>query len=467
MSRTSLNRPLSLCARIHFSLGRSSFTRATLPSVRSSPILGRRPRLAPQISALFIFALLSSVTTSAQLAEIDRAKLPQDQRTQAAYSNLASVEPLARNWSPDWTSSIPKPQVVSTVSASVADFRAVQSSAPDNAELLLATGLAAHYAYNLDVETDYEIAEQSLKRAGQLSPTDFRADWFLGMHYCQATEQKKGMEMLLAIEDKTPAGKLPVDFWDDYITCALVSNLPAHTLRAINRAESLGAPASKYASFAAIVQKRYTSTDVNSTYASRDVWRAEHNDNDIRFQSALCGVAFTARPDWRVDLADFTNGNCLATIEMGPYTGTTGKGTPSMLLLTRSPKPEEDLKGFVRSFLKKYPLAKEITAASCPATDCVEFEIVTDAIYKGGGGGHMLAIGFAAKPPEFPGLLFEQIDPPPSATTGEAGAYYRVSRVLTRLPGTLYTLVILDSNAQIFEPASADFQFLLKSIQLD
>ena len=88
-------------------------------------------------------------------------------------------------------------------------------------------------------------------------------------------------------------------------------------------------------------------------------------------------------------------------------------------------------------------------------------------MYQSEGGGHLLVVGFAEQSPDFPSLLFERSDAPPKANLGDKVAAYRPTEKLHRLPGTLYSVVELDSNASIFEKAAADFQYFLKSIQLD
>jgi hypothetical protein len=424
-------------------------------------------RIAFRAYAILAIGLVSCGVTHAQLAVIDRAKLPQDARVQSAYTNLLPIESLAQNWSPNWTSSTPKAQIVSQFSASLDQFRAAQPTAPENVELLLVTGLTAHFAYNLDVEADYEVAEHALERARQLAPTDPRPDWFLGMHYCQANEEEKGMGLLLSVEGRLPPEKLPLDFWDDYIACSIFADLPAHVFRAISRAENIGGPAAKYAPFAEMAKKRYKLADANSTYPSHDAWHAEHDRADVRFRSELCGLAFSNHADWHIDVGDVKAGTCVESISTGPYPSKSGDASPSLLVLTRPQKPQETLDDFVLSFLKKYPTAKKVSAPSCPASDCVMYEVVTDALYQKQGGAHLFIAGFAANPPEFPGLLLEQITPPPKGEGGEKPTYYRADPKLSRLPGVLYTIVVLDSNAAIFDRASADFEFLLKSIQLD
>ena len=84
-----------------------------------------------------------------------------------------------------------------------------------------------------------------------------------------------------------------------------------------------------------------------------------------------------------------------------------------------------------------------------------------------GGLAPRLLVAFASQPPEFPGLLFEKPEVPPKAQAGEKVTYYHPNEKLRRLPGTLYSIVLLDSNGSIFEKAKDDFAYLLKSIRLD
>jgi len=108
-----------------------------------------------------------------------------------------------------------------------------------------------------------------------------------------------------------------------------------------------------------------------------------------------------------MDIRDVTKGTCTSVIETGPYPSKTGQSTPSILLLSRPPKPQEQLGDFVQLFLKDRQSAHPITAPSCPSDKCLAFEIVTNAMYQSEGGGHLLVVAFADQAPEFPGLLFE------------------------------------------------------------
>jgi hypothetical protein len=221
---------------------------------------------------VFVSTLLLSADLCAQLRQINPAKLPQDERVQTAYSNVRPIESMAHNWSPTWAYDTPKTQVASLLTSSLRDLRSAETAAPQNEELLLFTGIVAHLAYNVDVEDTYEVAVQSFEKANKLAPADYRPEWFLASHRCQSNELKAGMEEMLAIETRNPWQQLPVGFWDDYINCSTMSLMPAHTLRAVDHAVHLGEDPSSYGSAVGIAQKRYKSTDANTTYDAHDAY---------------------------------------------------------------------------------------------------------------------------------------------------------------------------------------------------
>jgi hypothetical protein len=68
-----------------------------------------------------------------------------------AYTNALTVKEFAREWSPAWRFQRSKASVSSLLSKSLTELQRASNSAPKNEELLLLTGLVAHYAYNVDV----------------------------------------------------------------------------------------------------------------------------------------------------------------------------------------------------------------------------------------------------------------------------------------------------------------------------
>ena len=321
---------------------------------------------------LFV-SLLCSRAGHAQLSQIDPAKLPQNERVQDAFSKALSVESMARNWNADWHFDTPKQQVASILISSLQDLQSAEAGSPKNSELFLLSGLVAHFAYNVDVEDAYKTAVESLQRAHGIAPNDYRSEWFLGMHHCQADEIEKGMEQMLSVESQVPWQQLPEDFWDDYTTCATLALMPAHNLRAADHAVALGASLTKYDSVVDMANKRYRLTDTETSYAAHDVWQGTKQTGEVQFRSQLCGLGFSAHRDWHVDVRDVAKGTCIVSMETGPYASREGHSTPTLLLLTQCAKPQETLDDFVSSFVNKYPSARQIQTTSCPTEKCVAF----------------------------------------------------------------------------------------------
>jgi hypothetical protein len=318
------------------------------------------------------------------------------------------------------------------------------------------------------VDKSYELAIKYLGKAQTLSPDDYRPRWFLGMHECQSNDVVSGMKRLLAIEEGAQSRQLPTDFWLDYIHCSTVSMMPGHTLRAAGQLKRLGVKESDYQGLVDIARGRYDASSPEGNYSAQQAWESSENGGSVEFTSNLCGVRFSASGEWRVQLSDVDKRTCTAQLESGPYKHRSGNSAPTMLLLSRPPKPQEALIDFASSFLQgKYSLAMPYEPPSCPTSKCIGFEVVTKALYEAEGGGHFLVVVFANEPPEFEGITFEKPKGPPKQVQGAGPSYYRAVQIPHRLPGTLYCIVLLDSNALIFDRAARDFSVFLKSLQLD
>src|SRR5271157_822574 len=158
-----------------------------------------------------VIALLTATPAFASLEDIQKAKLPQTSAVQQAYNDVLAIEPMVVGWSNHWDYPTPKNEVESRLQADLSALQTAALAAPDNEDLLLLTGLAAHYAYNVDVESAYDVAVDADEKAAMLAPDDYRPGWFLGIHQCAATETAKGMNNLLAVEQKFPWQSLPVE----------------------------------------------------------------------------------------------------------------------------------------------------------------------------------------------------------------------------------------------------------------
>jgi hypothetical protein len=418
---------------------------------------------------VFAAALCLGQTAFSQMHEIDAVKLPQDPGVQATYAQVGRYEKYGQTWTNKWAYDVAKADVVSVFRLSLATLTEADKKSPGNHELQMFGALVAHFAYNVDVETAYDAEVQFLKEASVSGPGDFRISWFSGMQQCQANQGAKGMPLLLGIEDGARVEELPVDFWEDYVTCATVTRMPAHSLRAIGRAVQMGAPAEGFRVLKGMNEKSFKASDVGATYSAREAWAAEGGHGDVVFTSRLCGVLFAARSSWGADIRDVAKGTCVAIFSPPAYPAKVGKSSPSVMLLSQPAEAGETLNDFVHKFLKgKSATAVAASGVRCPVTTCVAYEVSDKEMYANEGGAHLVVEAFERDMPEFDGLIFERPESPPKAGEKQNEmVYFRADEEYHRLPGKLYYLVLLDSNVSIFDAANQDYEFFLKSMRVE
>jgi hypothetical protein len=414
-----------------------------------------------------LIALLWITTPAlAALKDIHLDKLPQDETIQKAYDEAAAVEVYAQVWTNQWRYEIPKDTVVSQLKDSLEKLQKAVVSAPGNPELLLLTGLVARYAYNVDVEGAHDMAVSSLQKAHQIAPDDVRGEWFLGIHQCQAGLLKEGMDVLVAIESRSRWDRLSPGFWDDYISCAIVANMPAHALRAGDHLSKLNAPPSEYRdSVMEIARKRFITPDLNATYSGKEVWQARNKDSRTVFKSYMCGLSFSSLTEWKLAQIGVQKGLCVVQLETGPHHGKAGEVVPSLVLIVRQPKPGETLAAFMKAFMK-YPSPQTVEVSHCPSEKCLATEAVIPKAYGPRGNGHFVVTVFKRDAPEFPGLIFEEPSSPDAPNDGKVH-YFRPNERLHRMEGVLYYAVALDTADSVLGDARQDYDTLLKDMQAE
>lgn len=417
--------------------------------------------------AIFLSGCLAA---DGQVDQIDRTKLPPDAAVQAAYLDALTNNPFARTYEMSWRFPTPKEQLAVSFTRDLHALEDAQKKSPGNVELELLTGLVAHLAYNLNVDEGYTPAIDLLGTLARNNPQDYRAAWFLGIHQCQSNDTAGGMKRLLGIE--STFNQLPRAFWQDYANCASVSLMPEHAIRAYDNAHKVLSGPPNDETLERIARKVVKPSSPDQSYPIRTAWAFAQTKDQVRFTSTLCGESFVTRPDARVELHDVKNGTCAITIESPHFTNRHGESSANRLILTMIPKPGESLEDFAHRFLSgpKYSMARPITGVPCPVARCIAFEIVTDKLYPGEGGAHLISVFFASDEPQYPGLIFEQPQAIPTSGAGKDSdkpTFYRANEGVSRFSGTLYTFVALDANADIYAPSRALFDGLLKSLVVD
>jgi hypothetical protein len=422
-----------------------------------------------KIAALF-FAFLLSILAPQAIADVDAIhsdRLPQETAVLAALDDVRQLEPYSHSWTNNWRFEIAKEEVATRLGKDLGFLTLALKNHPDNAELLLLTGLVAHYAYNLDVDGSYDITLNVLAQAQKLVPSDVRAPWFRATHLCQTTQPKAGADEFLSIEAGHAWDQLPVAFWDDYMACAVLTNMPAHALRAADHLEKLHAPDSKVrAALVDIARKRFNAFDPKKEYDPKEVWYSEVAGEDWDYTCTTCGLRLRARGNWSIDRLEVNQGSGVAIIGTGPYQATVRNMSPSILLLVKQAEENETLLDYSKKFLKGTAFTI-FTPARCPAAECIAIKALQPGMYEKDGDGHGRIVVFERNQPEFPGLIFETPQEIPKSDGGESVKYYRPSQTKQRIPGKLYYLILLDTAASIEEPAMIDFDFFLENLTVE
>ncbi len=424
-----------------------------------------------KMKALLLASLLSLSASHlrADIAAIHANALPQETAVLAALDDAWQLEPYSAVWTadPQWHFPVTKADVATRLGKDLGFLTLAAKNHPDNAELLLLTGLVARYAYNVDVDGSYDAAKNVLDQAEKLAPGDFRAPWFRATLKCQTTEPDKGAVDFLAIEAGHTWDQLPVAFWDDYMECALLTEMPAHALRAISYTKKLHAPETgRRASIIDIIRKRFDAYDPKKQYEPKEVWSIENIGDDTVFTGSLCGVRLRTHGNWEADRVDFSNGSCVANYCTGPYRAITTNLRPCLVLMVQQPKEGESLEEYSKKFLHDGTFEPDPTL-HCPVAHCIALKGVQPNMYKQDGDGHPRVVFFEREEPEFPGLIFESPQGVPKPDSAGGLKYYRPTQVQKRIPGKLYYLVLLDAAASIEGPALKDYDFFLQNLTVE
>jgi hypothetical protein len=415
---------------------------------------------------VFLISLLAPQTFG-DIAAIHPGALPQETAVLAALDDAKQLEPYSRSWTNDWKYPISKEDVATRLGKDMGFLNLALKSHPDNTELLLLTGLVAHYAYNLDIPGSYDTAIGTLSHAQKLAPSDVRGPWFRASLLCQTTEPKSGADEFLAIEDSRAWDQLPVAFWGDYMECASVTNMPAHVLRAADHAEKLHAAGSEMRTFLTeTAHKRFDPFDPNKDYETREAWQGTNAGENPAFTSTSCGLRLRAHSDWTINQLGLSKGTCIAYFSTGPYKAVTRDLRPSILLLVKQPEQNQTLEDFSKKFAKGGTF-EPFTLSRCPAAACIAMKGLQGGMYGKDGDGHGRIVVFERDQPEFPGLIFESPSEPPKPIAGEDAKFYRPSQTQQRIPGRLYYLVLLDTAASIEDPAMKDFDFFMNNLSVE
>jgi hypothetical protein len=410
-------------------------------------------------SLIFVSICLALLPAArADVAAIDRNKLPQTISILAAYDNLLRIEHCVDRYSEEWPCELDRQKVTDSLFENFGTLQGALRLNPENRELRLLAMLASHYAYNVDIDMSFEGCKEDYQPLAGAADSDVRPRWFHADFEGQANEIEKGMNDFLAIENTIPASQLPARFWHDYTSCATMSVMPAHALRAIDRWQALQpAPDPQRDGFLAIARSRFLPYLPQSKYETGEIWFHENRNGAVYLTASVCGVRVQLRSDWRVERAAFDFGVCSLAASLS-------QPASSVTLTARRQRPSETLEDFEKAMLAKTAVNTAKTpAVFCPASACDQFDAASDEA------GRRSYLFFARPQPQYPGLALEfPLQAQQAANPNASDAtFYHPRGSLRRQSGTIFYMVVLESPAAAASQANRDFLDYLQHLAVD
>lgn len=406
----------------------------------------------------------------ADIAAINPKALPQETAVLAALDDARQLEPYCQFWvaASLWYFDIPRQQVADRLSKDLGFLVQAVKAHPENAELTLLAGLVANYAHNLEVRGAYDTAMDMFDAAGKLAPGDIRVGWLRSTLHCQSTEIEEGARGFLALETAEARDRLPAGFWDDYMECALLSNMPEHVLRAagyIEKAHEQQSDRGKH--YVKFAHERVLPFDPQKEYEASAVWLGPEPTGNVEVLTGESfGVQIRVHADWEKEGFQLKGDKGTSLFCSGPYAAKRGTLRPCILLLVQQAKPGQTLEEFSASF-KRDGIFVPYTPARCPAERCIAESGVQPGMYHENGDGHGRIIFFEREQPEFPGLVFESPSALPHGEGKKGTETFGFAPTQQRMPGKLFNLILLDTASSIEEPALKDFDFFLQNLTVE
>jgi hypothetical protein len=377
--------------------------------------------------------------------------------------DLKILETVARDWSPEWRYELPREEAVSLAERALKKIDGLMSAneAPAG-ELLLLKGLTAHYAYNLDMKEYFEVAVESLQKAREALPADCRPLWYLGNHYSKAADAEKGMPLLKQAVNQC-GDSLPLSFWEDYAYASVLAAMPATGYYALDQVKSrnAGVLTERVKAVEEGVKSRLVASDPRKEYEPRDTWHFGEADGNVRFVNWMYGFMIDIPGEWRVSPFGVRNGRSGISIIL-PKKGTWPP--PLHVAVFSSPAPPDTVpEEVLRAFLAKAGPKRRFHSSAGPGVAaCEKFLWLESGQEKGS---RIVAGILRRRQPAYPGLLLESPHNIPKPDDDpQAPHYYTPVKQLTRLPGNLDYLIMVEGAPAAFSKGRADLEILLRNL---
>lgn len=406
----------------------------------------------------FIFLFLSASSIFANITYINFTNIP------GAESHIKEINYLFENillydvWTPNWTSNIPKSDVIKELKR----IHDIFNKIPDrekNIEVLLALGDISHFLYNLDEKDYYEQAVNFYLSAKKMDISDYRAYWFLGNHYALSARQEESVNQFFIAKEKIPNGKKILEFWEEYAFAFNLAGMTSNSIYGMSQAKAiLGEPCYLEKTLGEAIKSRLIKSPIDTTYKYTDIWTSHESDKTYTCSCRPWGIKVTFDKSWGNTFADYKNRSSYFVLKPDAIKGYNKSDvTYSIAVINRIPKENENLNSWLNQMTAPYPTKTKIEFSN-KYENIVAYELKAPEMYTSQGGGHMYVIGFEKEPPLYPGLDIEIPVSFKSEKDNTGPNYFRLNSSFTRFDSKVQYIIILDACEAIHDEALKVFK---------
>ena len=407
---------------------------------------------------IFLIGILMSINTFSNVNYIDISKISKESKLVEAFNYIKDNQKYYDQWTNEWKYDISQKDLIKNLRDCYTTF---SSDTTKNEELFLLLGDIAHYLYNLNDSTYYQLAISNYNSAIEINPNDFRGYWFLGYHFVTSNVPTSGIDNFIKAEQLIPT-KQPADFWNEFAISAALTNMPSHCIFAMDKVKSISGTAGSFElQQGPSIYKKIIDVDKDMSYKKEDIWLASKGEK-ITFTSRPLGIKILVDPAWELSMYDYKNHNSAFILNPPAIKSKKGKEINyTVAIIVKSANNSDVLDDYINSMTSKYPNKNKI-AFSDKYEKMVVYEMKDKDMYKDMGGGHIYMIGIERNSPMYPGLLLENPVTLPKGDTGNV-VFYKATESKDRFKGKIFYAIMLGSCEDINVQSLSIFKTLFEN----
>jgi len=404
------------------------------------------------------FGLLLSSTSWANIHFIDIHRITKDEKKLLVFNEIKEKSIYCDHFTFEWNYEITREDLHKTLSSA---YELFLTHSPKNEENQLLLGTLAHYLYNLDYTDFHAKAVAHFKQAQKLKKSDYRAYWFLGVQYSNATLVQEGMHQYELAENFLPK-PVSYEFWESYAYAAALAAMPSHTCYAMDQSKAItGRPGNFEQTLGEFTRGLFHPTPISSTIEAKELWKGEWRDSLVVTSRPL-GIQLKVDTMWDVQPYPYENNG--SALLLFPPKIKSPKGDSisyTIALIVNAGKPYHSLDEFADQFLKgEYAKTKKITLLK-KYEKSLCFAVSDPSTYSHMGGARFYMCAVERDMPFYPGFELETTSNVKLKADSQL-SFFTPSEVQNRMEGKIYYLILLDTCNDIHDESYAYFLHLLQ-----